>query len=159
MNTQGCQEMEEIESRKKLMCLAWLCLAVCRLKPPSYADPPFFLLEDNCFTMSLVSAVQQLESAISVTYISSLSLDHTSPPPGHHKALAQGHTAASHQLFYTWQFIYGNATLSIHPTFPFSPAVSTSPSASLSRASLNCKHECPGWLFLTCQLKWSSLGP
>ena len=45
------------------------------------------------------------------------------------------------------------------PTSHFPPAVSTSPSASLSQASLNCKLECPGWLFLNCQLKWNSLGP
>ena len=48
-----------------------------------------------------------------------------------------GHTAASHCcLFYAWQHIHANATLSICPPFP-SPAVSTSPFSAL------CLYSCP----------------
>ena len=125
-------------------CLLWkifffFCICVVsftslRAFMPFYLFWPLFylfiLLECNCFTLLLVSAVQQWISYM-YTHIPFLLSIYPPllPPPGRHRApglapcvVRQLPTSC---LFYTWQHTSVNATLSIPSTLP-SSSVSTS---------------------------------
>ena len=78
------------------------------------------------YNVVLFSAVQQRESVLSI-HIALPSWAPTSRPIapllGHHRALSWAPCAVQKLpascLFYTWQCMHFNTTLSIHPTLPF----------------------------------------
>ena len=89
----------------------------------------FLIGEKLLYNVVLASAVQH-ESAISTHISLPLKPSSHPSPPFHLSVSSQSislsflcYTEASHQLFYTWQCIYVNATLSIHPLLAFCHSV------------------------------------
>ena len=101
-----------------------------------------FIGVQKLYNVVLVSTVQQSESALCI-HISPYPLPPEPPchpsypiPLGHHKAPSWS-PCAMQQLptrhpFYIWYCKYVNATLLLHPNFPFNPVPSSPFSASAS---------------------------
>ena len=66
------------------------------------------------------------------------SLSHPSRWSQSTKMISMCYAAASHQLFYIWQCIYVNATLSLCPSLPFPLPVSSSPFSTSASLFLSC---------------------
>ena len=113
----------------------------------NYVSYNFFfilLLEGNCFTMLLVSAVWQHESAVCTQ--TPLPLEPPSQPtPSDPSRPSQSTERKSwaiqklpiSSLFHTWWCIYANAALPVLPTLP--PTESTSPFSMSTYLFLPCK--------------------
>ena len=84
--------------------------------------------EQLLYNVILISAVLQSESAIRTYILLPLNLPPTPLHPttlSHHRPLSSIaiESLPTRYLFYTWQCIYANATLPVHPTLPLPSCV------------------------------------